>query len=107
MTWSFATVMAQGLLVEEPVDPQKQQALISGALPIAGIFLLVLGIALFVLWKSMNKQMRKIDTSLPAGRDDREQAMDRELTEEAVARGEAQEAQSDETPPDKPGTSGH
>jgi hypothetical protein len=51
--------------------------------------------------------MRKIDTSLPAGRDDREQAMDRELTEEAVARGEAQEAQSDETPPDKPGTSGH
>jgi flagellar biosynthesis/type III secretory pathway M-ring protein FliF/YscJ len=109
MNGSLTTVIAQGLLVEETVDPQQQQALISEALPIAGIFLAVLGIVLLILWKSMNKQMRKINESLPPGRDDREQALDRELTEEAVARGEAQEAQeapSDETPPDKPGTSG-
>ena len=37
----------------------------------------------------MTKQMRKIDPSLPQGRDDREQALDQQLTQEAVERGEA------------------
>jgi len=35
--------------------------------------------------------MKKIDPSLPQGRDDREQALDRRLTQEAVERGEAED----------------
>lgn len=95
MTWTLT--FASLVRADEPVNPEQQQALISGALPIAGIFVLLLGIALFVLWKSMNKQMRKIDESLPAGKDDQEQALDRRLTQEAVARGEqgAADAASD------------
>lgn len=102
MTWTLA--LGARVVPAETVNPEEQQSLISGALPIAGIFVLLLGIALFVLWKSMNKQMRKIDENLPAGRDDREQALDRELTQEAVARGDAE---AGETPAaDEPGTPG-
>lgn len=98
MTWSIpAAVWA-----EMPPDPQKQQELISGALPIAGLFLLVLAIAILLLWLSMRRQMTKIDSNLPAGADDREQALDRRLTEEAVERGEQEAAESpaprDESP---------
>lgn len=92
-------------LASETVDPETQSRLISGALPIAGLFLLVLGIALFLLWRSMNRQMSKIDANLPQGRDDREQALDRRLTEEAVARGEEEEPETP-TPPSTPGSSG-
>lgn len=91
MTWTFA--LASVLAADEVPNPDDQQRLISGALPIAGLFVVVLGIALFVLWKSMNKQMRKIDSALPEGADDREQALDRTLTEEAVARGEEADPQ--------------
>lgn len=96
MIQSMTAVMTGGLLADEPVDPEQQQALISGALPIAGLFVLALGIALFILWKSMNKQMRRIDKNLPAGPDDHEQELDRELTQEAVARGEAEDTAADE-----------
>lgn len=102
MTWML-------VLTDENIDPDKQQQLISGALPIAGLFVLVLGIALFFLWRSMNKQMGRIDPNLPPGRDASEQALDRELTQEAVARGEAQEqaATSDpEEPTPPPSASG-
>ena len=44
---------------------------------------------MFLLWRSMSKQMKKIDPSLPDGPDDREQARDRAITREAVKRGEA------------------
>lgn len=91
MTWTFA--LASVLAADEVPNPDEQQKLISGALPIAGLFVVVLGIALFVLWKSMNKQMRKIDSALPEGADDKEQALDRSLTEEAVARGEEADPQ--------------
>jgi len=93
MTWTL--IFGAQVLPAETVNPEEQQSLISGALPIAGIFVLALLIALFVLWKSMNKQMRKIDSSLPSGRDDQEQALDRRLTEEAVARGEEADAKDD------------
>lgn len=103
MTWSMAAVV----LTEDPPDPQKQQELISGALPIAGLFILVLAIAILLLWLSMRRQMTKIDSSLPAGADDREQALDRRLTEEAVERGEQEAAESAEPRDDSPsGTSG-
>jgi|GEM_PF-2115993 len=84
----ITTVQSLTVLAEETVNPDDQQAMISGALPIAGLFVLALGVVIFILWRSMTKQMGKIDKSLPAGRDDREQAMDRALTQEAVARGE-------------------
>ena len=92
------TVMLTTILAEEPIDVEKQQQLISGALPIAGLFVLVLGIALFLLWRSMRKQIGRIDSSLPAGADDREQVRDRLLTEEAVARGESDEASTPDEP---------
>jgi len=41
-----------------------------------------------VIWKSMNRQFKRIDPSLPMGRDDREQAADRQYTEQAIKRGE-------------------
>ena len=44
---------------------------------------------MFFLWRSMSKQMKKIDPSLPDGPDDHEQARDRAITREAVERGEA------------------
>lgn len=96
--------MVMTLLSEDPPDVEQQQQLISGALPIAGLFILLLGIALFVLWRSMRKQIGRIDASLPAGADDREQALDRQLTDEAVARGELDESATPDEP--APGSTG-
>lgn len=96
------TSMLTALMTEEPIDVEKQQQLISGALPIAGLFVVVLGIALFLLWRSMRKQIANIDESLPAGADDREQVLDRRLTEEAVARGEREADEQSATPSDDP-----
>lgn len=86
---SGVAALAQATLsvVGETTDPDEQKALISGALPIAATFTIVLLIALFFLWRSLRKQISRIDPSLPDGPDDREQALDRELTEEAVERG--------------------
>lgn len=78
----------------DDLDPDTQTTLINNALPIAGLFVLLLLIAIYFLWRSMSKQIKKIDPSLPAGPDDREQAIDRGLTAEAVERGE----QADDRP---------
>ena len=69
-------------------DPDQLRSVIDKAGPIAGLFVLALGIALFFLFRSMNKQMKKISPDLPEGPDDKLQAEDRRLTEEAVERGE-------------------
>lgn len=42
-------------------------AVIDGAMPIAGVFVILLGVALFLLWRSMSRQLRKIDPDLPDG----------------------------------------
>ena len=63
-------------------------SVIDGAGPLAGLFMLLLAGAVVVIWKSMNRQMKRIDPSLPMGRDDREQAADRRYTEQAIKRGE-------------------
>ncbi|CAB4921705.1 MAG: hypothetical protein F2836_01295 [Actinobacteria bacterium] len=63
-------------------------SVIDGAGPLAGLFVLLLAAAVFVIWKSMNRQFKRIDPNLPMGRDDREQAADRGFTEQAVERGE-------------------
>jgi hypothetical protein len=80
-------------VVAETSDPDQMKVLIDNALPIAGLFVVVLGIALFFLWRSLNKQVKKINPELPPGPHDEEQEMDRELTEEAVERGEDESAQ--------------
>jgi hypothetical protein len=69
-------------------------SVIDGAGPIAGLFMLLLGIAIFVIWKSMNRQLKKIDPNLPPGRADRLRMADEQYTEEAEARGAAQAAEA-------------
>lgn len=86
---TVAQALATASVVAEDIDPDSQEALIDGALPIAGLFVAVLMLVVFLLWRSMSKQMKRIDPSLPDGPDDREQARDRTLTREAVERGEA------------------
>ena len=69
--------------------------LIDAAIPISGLFVLVLAIAIYFLWRSLNKRVSNIDPNLPAGPRDQEQAEDWRLEQEAVARGE-QEAEARE-----------
>ena len=77
-------------------DQQSQMGkLIDDAGPIAGTFVLVLGIALFFLWRSLSKQIKRIDPALPAGEHDEEQERDREYTEQAVERGEGRDDEQD------------
>ena len=86
---TVSQALATAAVVAEDIDPDSKESLIDGALPIAGLFVLVLLVVMFFLWRSMSKQMKKIDPSLPDGPDDREQARDRALTREAVERGDA------------------
>lgn len=66
--------------------------IIDSAGPITALFVILLAIGIFVIYKSLNRQMRKINPDLPLGRDDREQAADRAATEEAIERGEREES---------------
>ncbi len=86
---TLAQAQAVASVFAEDIDPDTKESLIDGALPIAGLFVAVLMFVVFLLWRSMSKQMRKIDPSLPDGPDDQEQARDRAITREAVKRGEA------------------
>ena len=45
---------------------------IDGAGPITGLFVLLLGVAMFFIWRSLNKQMTKVDATLPGGPEDTE-----------------------------------
>jgi len=80
-------------------DPNSELSkLIDGAGPIAGLFVLALGVALVLLWFSLNRQMRRINPDLPMGsgnnedHGDSEQAADRELNTEALERGADEQA---------------
>ena len=86
---TIVDAVTRSAVLAEDLDPDQRESLIDNALPIAGLFVAVLLFAVFLLWRSMSKQMKKIDPSLPQGRDDREQALDQQLTREAVERGEA------------------
>ena len=46
---------------------------IDGAGPITGLFVLLLGVAVFFIWRSLNKQMKKVDATLSGGPEDTEQ----------------------------------
>ncbi len=51
-------------------DPDVLRKLIDDAGPIAFAFVIALGVVLFFLFRSMNKQMKRIDPNLPSERDD-------------------------------------
>jgi hypothetical protein len=93
LTASLAPVLAD----EDPDTVRK--GLIDDAGPIAMLFVVLLGVAVYFLWRSLSKQMKRIDPNLPSGRDDREQAMDRQLTQEAVERGQVADPGADEPGP--------
>lgn len=46
------------------------QSIIDGAGPIAGLFVLLVGIAVVLLWLNMNRQMKRIDKKLPEGKNE-------------------------------------
>lgn len=69
---------------------------IDGGLQVVGIIVLVLGIAVFLLWKSMNRQIKKINTDLPGGPEDKRLAEDEQFTEEAIVRGEDERDEDDQ-----------
>lgn len=92
----MAMLTAWGALVAASAtaaeDPSKMEAVIDKAGPIAGLFVLVLGVAMFFLYRSMSKQMKKVSPSLPMGRDDMQQAEDRKRIAEAIEAGEGEQA---------------
>lgn len=69
---------------------------VDGGLQIVGIIVLILGIVVFLLWKSMNRQIKKINVDLPPGPEDERIAEDEHFTEEAVLRGEEGESSGDD-----------
>jgi hypothetical protein len=85
-------------VLAETTDPDVQKSLIDDAGPIAMAFVVILGIAMVFLWRSLKKQMGRIDPSLPAGHEDREQEYERQLTRDALKRGEEDAAASKAAP---------
>lgn len=69
---------------------------VDGGLQIVGVLVLVLGLAVFLLWKSMNRQIKKINVDLPDGPEDERIAEDQLLTEEAVQAGERERGEDDQ-----------
>ena len=61
---------------------------VDGGLQIVGPSVLVLGIVVVLMWKSMHRQLKKIIIDLPPGPQDERIAEDEHFTEEAVVRGE-------------------
>ena len=89
MLGSISTFGVLASVALDTTDEKQSEIakLIDDAGPVAGLFVLVLGIGLFFLWRSMSRQLKRIDPSLPAGPDQREQELDRERTERALERG--------------------
>lgn len=72
-----------------PTEPASDiSTVIDGAGPIAGLFVLLVGIGIALLLFSMFRQLKKIDPNLPKGPADREREADEEYTEEAIEKGE-------------------
>jgi len=72
-------------------DPAELESVIDRAGPIAGLFVLGLGIALFLLFRSMSKQLKKVSPDLPMGKDDLEQAQDQAIVQQAIQAGEREQ----------------
>ncbi len=84
----LAAVLADA---DDTAQQDQMRSVIDKAGPIAGLFVLLLGVALFFLFRSMSKQMKKIDPDLPPGPEDIRFEQDQEYTEKAVERGEEQQ----------------
>ena len=67
---------------EPPIDPSR---VTPGVLAL--VSLVFLAIAIVLLYRSMRKQISKVDPNLPQGPGDAERAEDERLTEEAEERG--------------------
>ena len=79
--------------VEPPIDPARVTPGVLGLISV-----LFLAIAVVLLYRSMRKQMGKVDPNLPMGPGDEERAEDERLTAEAERKGE----EDGETWPSKP-----
>lgn len=73
---------------QPPIDPSRVTPGLLGFLSF--IFLVV---AVFLLYRSLRKQMAKVDPNLPAGPGDRERAYDAQLTEQAEQADQVGEAE--------------
>lgn len=83
---------------EPPIDPSR---VTPGLLALVSfVFLLV---AIFLLYRSMRKQIGRVDPNLPDGPGDAERAADARYTEEAEERG-SQEPGTQESGADEPPT---
>lgn len=72
------------------MDDQNLSSVIDAAGPITGFFVLLLGVALFFIWRSMNKQIDRAKENLPPGPEDERRAEEDSWVNEAVERGEDQ-----------------
>jgi len=68
-------------------DPDVLRGLIDKAGPVAFAFVMTLAVVLFFLGRSLLKQVKRVDPTLPLGPEDTQQAADRQLIQDAFARG--------------------
>ncbi len=87
--WQVLTTALAAFPTEEqpPIDPERVTPGLLGFLSF--IFLIV---AAVLLYRSMNKQMKKIDPNLPPGPSDRARQADIDIIERARQRGDADAA---------------
>lgn len=79
------TPLPSPLPEEPPIDPSRVTPGLLGFISFA-----FLVIAVVLLYRSMRKQMAKVDPDLPDGPGDRERQADAEMTEQAEDRGSDQ-----------------
>ena len=80
---------------------------IDGAGPITGLFVLLLGVAVFFIWRSLNKQMKKVDATLPGGPEDAEHMATEQIgSEQAETAPTGTEALNDDRVPNSAKTRG-
>ena len=70
---------------------------IDGAGPITGLFVLLLGVAVFFIWRSLNKQMKKVDATLPGGPEDTESIDTEPLDDDRVPNSAKTRGEDDST----------
>lgn len=91
------TPLPSPLPEEPPIDPSR---VTPGLLALISLVFLV--VAIVLLYRSMRKQIARVDPNLPDGPGDAERAADERFTEQAEERGaaqsDAQESGSDEPP---------
>lgn len=86
----IATTLNASSILADPTDDLN--SVIDGAGPLSFLFLALLGIALFFIIRSMNRQMKKVDQNLPPGKADRRRAFDESIIIKAEEAGEQQAA---------------